>query len=257
MPEAGPLPPLLLIHGAWQGGWVWDRLLPELARLGVAAHPVDLPGNGWGKHADAHATLDAYADHVIERIAGIGAPVVVVGHSGGGITASQVAERVPERLAAVVYLAGMMLPDGVPYVDIVDTVRRRSGEPLAGVTPHLQWNAARTASSVPAGAARDIFLHDADADTAAWAAARLRPQPESGRAIAPHISADRWGRVPRIYVEALQDRSLALSVQREMQVRLPGALRTSVDCGHVPQLVQPRETARVLCAALRTLLPTA
>ena len=38
--------PVLLIHGAWQGRWVWDRLVPLLQAAGLKTHPVDLPGNG-------------------------------------------------------------------------------------------------------------------------------------------------------------------------------------------------------------------
>jgi pimeloyl-ACP methyl ester carboxylesterase len=42
-----------------------------------------------------------------------------VGHSGGGLTASQVAELVPERVAALVYLVGMMLPSGMTFADLI------------------------------------------------------------------------------------------------------------------------------------------
>ena len=38
--------PVILIHGAWQGSWVWARFTPYLEAAGLAAHAVDLPGNG-------------------------------------------------------------------------------------------------------------------------------------------------------------------------------------------------------------------
>lgn len=247
-------PSLVLVHGAWQGSWVWERLRPELAARGWDTIAPDLPGNGWGAHAHDDATLDDQAAHLVALLRTLPAAAVLVGHSGGGLSVTQAAERAPERVAAVVFLAGMMLPSGRTYAELVAEAARAEGRAFPGVGPRLQWSADRRASSVPADAARELFLHDADAATAAWAAARLRPQPEAARAVAPTWTAARFGRLPRLYVEALDDRSLVLPVQRLMQVQVPGAIRASVACGHVPQLVRPAETAATLDDALTTLL---
>lgn len=245
---------MVLIHGAWQGSWAWDAWLPVLAARGWTVHAVDLPGNGCDS-ADrtpaAVVSLRAYADHVARVVRACGEPVVLVGHSGGGITASQVAEDIPECIASLVYLAGMMLPDGVRFADMV----QRCGVihpdvDFSGIVPHLQWTPDRLSTVVPPQAAREIFLHDCDEAAAARAAASLRPQPEGGRNMAPKLSAARYGRVPRIYVEALQDRSLRLPVQRMMQALSPGARTLSIDCGHVPQLAQPHRLAALLCPLL-------
>jgi pimeloyl-ACP methyl ester carboxylesterase len=245
---------MVLIHGAWQGSWAWDAWKPVLAARGWAVHAVDLPGNGCNpedRTRAADVSLRVYADHVARIVRACGEPVVLVGHSGGGITASQVAEEAPECIASLVYLAGMMLPDGVRFTDIVQRCGVSHPETdFSGIGPHLEWTPDRLSTIVPPQAARDIFLHDCDAAAATRAAARLRPQPEGGRNMAPRLSAARYGTVPRIYVEALQDRSLRLPVQRMMQSLSPGARRLSIDCGHVPQLAQPRQLAELLCPLL-------
>jgi pimeloyl-ACP methyl ester carboxylesterase len=64
------------------------------------------------------------------------------------------------------------------------------------------------------------------------------------------LSAERFGRVPRIYIEALRDRSVLLPLQRKMQALVPGATVRSIDCGHVPQLARPAELATLVCDAL-------
>ncbi|WVM91593.1 hypothetical protein ULG90_16525 [Halopseudomonas pachastrellae] len=56
-------------------------------------------------------------------------------------------------------------------------------------------------------------------------------------------TAERFGRLPRLYLEATEDRSVVLAVQRKMQALVPGAQVVSLPCGHVPQVVQ---TAAVL-----------
>jgi pimeloyl-ACP methyl ester carboxylesterase len=245
---------MLLIHGAWQGSWAWDAWLPELARLGWHAEAIDLPGNGCDpldNTAPGDVSLKGYVNHVVANVLRHGESVVLVGHSGGGITATQVAEALPGRIACVVYLAGMMLPSGLSYRALLHECQAEHPEmDLSGIAPYLRKSADGLLTEVPVDAARRIFLHDAEPDTALQLAEQLRPQPNGGRDIAPIWTAARFGRVPRIYVEALDDRSLRLPVQRLMQAMVPGALRLSIACGHLPQVVRSRESAELVCTVL-------
>ncbi|WP_199917137.1 alpha/beta fold hydrolase [Parazoarcus communis] len=247
---------MILIHGAWQGSWSFASWRPLLARRGWTAHAVDLPGNGWGEETPDAASLDAYVEHVAACIEEIGEPVVVLGHSGGGIVASQVAEAIPERVACTVYLAGMMLPSGMSYASLVEVCKAEHPElDFAGVGPHLEYSADGRYSAVPPEVAQRIFLHDCAPSDARYAASLLRPQAERGRIMAPSLSPNRYGKVPRIYVEATQDRSLLHASQRKMQALSPGAIRVSLDCGHVPQLAAPERLTELLCTELEQLLP--
>ena len=117
--NAAPLT-FLLIHGAWQGAWAFDAWRPLLHARGWRTVAIDLPGNGAGPCAEAPASLAAYVACAARaaEAAGGGGPLVVVGHSGGGITATQLAEAMPERIAAVVHLAGIMLPSGVTFAEL-------------------------------------------------------------------------------------------------------------------------------------------
>ena len=233
-------PPIVLIHGAWQGSWVFSTWAPFLERQQWQVHAVDLPGNGHSTDHFRPATLQGYTDHVLALLETLDAPAVIAGHSGGGITATQVAEAAPERVRALVYLAGMMLPSSMSFRDLVrDAEQTTPGFDFSGIGPHLIWNDTRTQSCVPAEAAMALFLQDCDQDAARAAAGRLTPQTETGRAMHNQFSAPRHGQVPRIYVECTQDRSIALPLQRSMQELSPGAARVTLDCGHVPQLARP------------------
>jgi pimeloyl-ACP methyl ester carboxylesterase len=242
--------PVILLHGAWQGRWAWDRLLPLLAEAGLDAHALDLPGNGSDDVAPADVSLDLYVAAVAQRIEALGGRVSLVAHSGGGIVASQVAEACPEWIACVVYVAGMMLPDGMAFADVVSSVIAE--EPAAsGIGPHLAWSADGLTSAVPPAAARHFFFHDCAADLADAAARRLTPQPERGRAIRPRLTPERFGRVPRFYVEARNDRSVVPTLQRRMQALVPGAVVTALDTGHAPQLAAPKKLAECMIPWLR------
>lgn len=254
-PDMQPRKHLVLIHGAWQGAWAFDAWRGHLSGAGWTVHTPDLPGNGWGPDAAAPASLVAYASHVAACVRRLDGPVVVLGHSGGGITATAVAEALPERLAAVVYLAGIMLPAGRSHAELVAELQAtQPGLALGGIVPHLQWSADRRTTWVPEPAALDIFLHDCEPAAARRAAALLRPQPESGRALRPQWTAQRAGRVPRLYVECAQDRSIVPAVQQHFQRSSPGAERLLLDCGHVPQLACPAELTAALLPRLDMLL---
>lgn len=254
MADTHPSRHLVLVHGAWQGRWSFAAWTPLLEAAGWHVHAVDLPGNGWGRDAQAPASLAHYTAHVTGRILALGHPVVVVGHSGGGITASQVAEALPDRVRAVVYLAGMMLPSGCSFIDLVERVLAADpAAPVAGISPFLDLDPVADTSTVRPEGALACFVHDCDPAAARDAVALLRPQPEAGRRMVNQLTPERFGRVPRIYVECRDDRSVTLPLQREMQRMSPGARVLSLGCGHVPQLAQPAELTRLLLPELDAL----
>ncbi len=245
---------MVLIHGAWQGSWAFADWRAVLHARGWQTHAIDLPGNGWPPAPAAEATLETYTAAVLALLAGIEGPVVLVGHSGGGITASQVAEAVPGRIAALVFLAGMMLPPAMGFADIIRLCQdEEPGRPFDGIAPYLERSTDGHHTAVTRAGALQIFLHDCEPSAAARAADLLRPQQESGRLMKPSLSAARYGSVPRIYVECSGDRSVLLPLQRKMQELSPGATRIALDCGHVPQLAVPLILAEHLEACLAAL----
>jgi pimeloyl-ACP methyl ester carboxylesterase len=99
---------------------------------------------------------------------------------------------------------------------------------------------------VPIPAALAYFFHDYPSLEAAAAAQRLTPQPERGRAARTRLTPERFGRVPRLYVEAEADRSIILACQRRMQALVPGAEVVTLPTGHAPQLAAPSLLADAL-----------
>ncbi len=236
---------VILIHGAWQGSWAWARFMPYLQAAGLTAQAIDLPGNGVDGSDPADVTFEACLQHLYGVVRALGRPVSLVGHSGGGLLVTAFAERWPERVSRMVYVVGMMLPDGTSFADLVTSIIPHHPE-ASGIAPHLEWSADRKVSRVPAAAAIAIFLQDCPESDAAAAAAQLTPQGEGGRAVTTPATAERYGRIPRLYVEALNDRSLILPVQRAMQTLAPGALIASLPTGHAPQFSAPARLAEAI-----------
>ncbi|QGZ30611.1 alpha/beta fold hydrolase [Stutzerimonas stutzeri] len=229
---------VVLIHGAWAGSWVWDGLIDPLLAAGYVPHAVDLPGNGNDDTRAAHVTLEAYVAHVSDLIDRLDGPVHLVAHSGGGLTATAVAERRAERIAGIAYVAGMMLPSGIGFAEACAELLPTTPDAV-GIGPFLQRSVDGLGTCVPVESACALFFHDVPQPQALAAAQRLCAQPDGGRVAVVHWSAERFGRLPRLYVECSADRSVVPAVQRWMQTHVPGAERVTLECGHVPQLAAP------------------
>jgi pimeloyl-ACP methyl ester carboxylesterase len=235
-----------LVHGAWQGAWAWETIVPRLAARGHRAVAVDLPGNGCDQTPPAAVDVGLYGQHVAAIIDGIAGPVALVGHSMGGTAVAQACELRPERVALAVYLAAFMLPDGMSIMMFYE----RYLEPwMRGAQARVTYSADGLLSTIDPAAAIEVFYHQADRALAEAAAARLTPQPEGGRRSRLRLSPERFGQVPRIYIEATQDRSVHLPLQRRMQALSPCLAVLGLDSDHAPQLSAPDALTALLIEA--------
>ncbi|WP_151980025.1 alpha/beta fold hydrolase [Acinetobacter guerrae] len=231
---------IVLVHGAWQGSWSFDLIKPLLEQTGWTVHALDLPNNGWNNDTQLAANQDNYCDFVVQTIQKIGEPVVLLGHSGGGLTISAVAEQIPDLISNLIYLVGMMLPSEMSFLDFKKLCEQHfPDEDFAGISPYLSFTQDGY-SIVSHEGAKKIFLQDCESVLAEQLIDKLRPQPETGRDLKPVLTAERFGSVKRIYVEALYDQSLSINMQRLMQQLQPDNLQViNMQTGHVPQAVQP------------------
>ncbi|MFK7792911.1 MAG: alpha/beta fold hydrolase [Devosiaceae bacterium] len=241
---------IILIHGAWQGSWVWQDFALLLTAAGFTAHAVDLPGNGVDGRPPETVSIDDYVGHITQLIDGLAGDIILLGHSGGGVVATGAAEARAERISCVVYVAGMMLLPGMSFGDVL-TQENAAERGITGIGKHLTWNKAGDVSSVPPEAGARIFLNDMPFDKALEGAKHLSPQGNGGKDIATQWTAERFGKIPRIYVECSQDLSVVPALQQSMQSLVPGSQNITLDAGHAPHVSQPHVLADALIPALK------
>ncbi|GAA5002896.1 alpha/beta hydrolase [Acinetobacter puyangensis] len=238
---------IVLIHGAWQGSWSFDLIRPLLIERGWQVHALDLPGNGHHPDPTVEVSLRSYSQYVADYIHDLGEKVFLLGHSGGGITISQVAEMIPDRIHALIYLVGMMLPNGMTFLELKQLCEARfPGQSFDGISPYLKFSEAGQISEVTEEGVIKIFLQDYPVLEAARLARNFTVQTETGRDLRLRLSPEHYGRVPRTYIEALQDQSLNIKMQRLMQELSPGAEIYTVDTGHVPQVIAPGQVVEMI-----------
>jgi pimeloyl-ACP methyl ester carboxylesterase len=96
--------PIVLVPGFWLGAWAWDEVAAALRADGHDVTALTLPGLE-SVDADRSAiTMSDHVDAICEAVTAAGAPVVLAVHSGAGAPGYAATDRVPERIAAVVYV---------------------------------------------------------------------------------------------------------------------------------------------------------
>jgi len=110
----------VLVHGAWHGGWCWQRVTPLLEQAGHKVHAPTLSGLSDRAHLISPATgVDTHIEDIVRYIEMYGlTDVTLVGHSYGGQVITGVADRIPEQLARRVHLDGF-IGDGSPAIDLL------------------------------------------------------------------------------------------------------------------------------------------
>jgi pimeloyl-ACP methyl ester carboxylesterase len=106
--------PIVLVPGFWLGAWAWDEVAAALRADGHDVTAITLPGL---ESADADRSAISFADHVdaiVEAVEAAPAPVVLAVHSATGFSGYAASDRVPERIAAMVYV------DSAPGISPLD-----------------------------------------------------------------------------------------------------------------------------------------
>ena len=168
-------------------------------------------------------------------------PVVLVGHSRGGVVIGEVAEIVPDRIQTLVYLAAFLVPDGKTLGDMLAMV---PGKPVADGA--IVMAADGVSSTIAPGKVAPVFYNTTPAALSARAASLLGPEPMMSFTTPVRNSAVRFGRVKRAYIECAEDNAIPLELQRAMQRALPCEPVVTLDTDHSPFFSAPKELCRVL-----------
>jgi pimeloyl-ACP methyl ester carboxylesterase len=220
---------IILVHGAWHGSWCWQRVTSLLEKRGVAVRTVDLPSVGARPGAATDLSADAAAVETV--IADVAGPVVLCGHSYGGMVISHTAT---ERVKRLVYLCAFMPVEGDSLVSI-------------GGGRHAPWIQLLDGGlTLPdPSKTQSVFYGDCDAQTVQWSKSMLRPQ--SGAPFNEPVPHPAWRSIPSTYVVCVNDMALPPDVQRNV-FALRATETLELQAGHSPFLSQPEAVANLLQA---------
>jgi pimeloyl-ACP methyl ester carboxylesterase len=96
--------PIVLVPGFWLGAWAWDDVVSALRADGHDVTPLTLPGLESADADRSAITLSDHVDAICDAVQAAGDPVVLAVHSGAGAAGYAVSDRIPEQIAAMVYV---------------------------------------------------------------------------------------------------------------------------------------------------------
>jgi pimeloyl-ACP methyl ester carboxylesterase len=238
--------PVVLVHGAWHGAWAWERVLPLLTSEGVECFALDLPGHGLD--SGPFGDLQSDVARVRETLDELSGDAVLVGHSYGGAVITEAGLH--PAVHHLVYVAAFALDAGE------SCVKAAAAEVEAGLIsydgrPNLGAGFIMSSGDMitldPSSAAECLY-NNCDADTVAWALARLGPQPLITLQGTPKLAA--WRTKPSTYVVCGDDKAVHPDLQRIMARRCGSVIEWPVD--HSPFLCRPDLVAGLLVDLARS-----
>ena len=213
----------VLVHGAWHGPWCFDKVVEGLEARGVPSLCVDRRRGDPLVGAD---DSDENERMVREQMAGIEGPIVLLGHSFGGVAITTAALD-DERVKHLVYLAAIM-PDaegGMPASLV-------SPDTVGAIMPHEDGT-----STVRDEVIQPLFYHRCSDEDVDRAKSLLVPDDMHGTAPPPRPRALAYERIPTTYVVCTEDRCLTPEGQREQARRATRVAEWPTD--HSPFFSRP------------------
>jgi pimeloyl-ACP methyl ester carboxylesterase len=158
----------LFVHGAWHGGWCWNRVGSRLRTLGHEVIAPTLPGLGEGAaELTPSIGLGAHADAIVAELAIAPAPVVLVGHSYAGFVVRQAADQLPGAVDRIVLIDAWFGSNGESLFDRAPDWFRSAMQDMAA-SGGVEW-------IIPPPSPEMVGVTD-PADQA-WLLDNLTPQP--------------------------------------------------------------------------------
>lgn len=226
--QSGQAERLILLHGSWGGGWIWEPILPHLADFDILT-PTLSGGADSGTMLDESIGLERHVEDVVglldrER-------VILVGHSYGGLVATLAACRRPDRIGKLVVLDGFLARQGRSVFDLHPEIR---GLMEGFRLPQTPWRIAAAPASmlgIPAGA------------SAAWYDQRTSP---ISAATHEDVVADGLGSLAKISRHYIRCTGFPIFEATERSAAEGGWRCSRIDTGHMAMVTAPADLAMKL-----------
>ncbi|HSF06285.1 MAG TPA: alpha/beta hydrolase [Methylomirabilota bacterium] len=223
----------VLIHGAYQGGWIWKPVATRLRAAGHLVYAPSLDGCGERHHAVRPGiTVGTHAREVAQLLVSEDlTDVVLVGTSGGGMVVVKAAELARDRIARLVF---------------VDALALLPGERVDQIVKRVAANETNAITTGPTKAdAESRLFRDLDDRTRLWALARITPHPVAALE-APMEPTSFWEQTwAATVIRCRRATNPPESHQRRTAERLEATWH-EMDTGHYPMLSEPEALTRLL-----------
>ena len=237
-PKAGSPKTYLLVHGASHGGWAWKKAVPLLEAQGHRVKAIDLPGHGDDKAPAEKVTLDDYVRKVVDVANAQPGPVILVGHSSGGVTIAQAAERLGvNKVEKLIFLDAFLPKNGESIFSLAAKfLPSKPGEPT--FTNSFIFSQDQATFTLDTVSVANFLYHDCSATDISFAKANLGKQPVAPFATPVQVTDAIYGVIPKYFIVCSEARNGNMS---EMAKNLPVKKVVTLSTSHSPFFSRPEE----------------
>lgn len=242
-------PCIIMVHGSWHWGGCFGKVSNLLAERGYVVATPDLASHGYSDIAyDSFSTMETYVAPVETLLRESKERVTLVGHSMGGVTLTYLAEKYPDKVRKLIYLTAFMVPNGKRALDyiLLNTKLPEAAE-LFQIVSQVNGGKGLKLDMTKPDLLKAAFYGDCSDHDVGIARRNVL---ETGCTVADvavsQITAARFSRIPRVYIECTRDKAIPIDTQRLMVKDVPGAKVVSLDTSHSAFFCQPERLAAVI-----------
>lgn len=228
----------VLVHGAWHGNWCWSKLTPLLEPHFKVIAP-NLPGR-MPTPTTQRIDLKTHVDFIIDLINQERDPVTLVGHSMAGMIISQVAEKMPQKISGLLYLAAFLPKNNQSLSEIA------RGFSSPGISTEMTVNIENNIVSLAKSQkTQELFFNMCSEQEAKFALDQLQPEPFQPFIDSVTLSDNNFGKVHKTYVLCSNDKTISSEDQMKMAKDVVNNV-ISVSADHSPFYSSTQDLAKII-----------
>ncbi|KAG7648408.1 putative pheophorbidase [Arabidopsis thaliana] len=243
----------VLVHGEGFGAWCWYKMVASLEESGLSPVTVDLTGCGFNMtDTNTVSTLEEYSKPLIDLLENLPEEekVILVGHSTGGASISYALERFPEKISKAIFVCATMVSDGQRPFDVFSE-ELGSAERFMKESQFLIYGNGK--DKPPTGFMfekphmKGLYFNQSPNKDIALAMISMRPVPLGPMMEKVSLTAERYGKGRRFYVQTLDDRALSPDVQEKLvRENSPEGVFKIKGSDHCPFFSKPQSLHKIL-----------
>lgn len=235
--------PIILVHGAWQGPYVWNQTKADLEKAGYPVSVVSLPAHGDDITPAYQVTLQSYVEIVKAAINSYDEPVILVGHSLGGAIITQTAAELPGKISKLIYVAGFIPQSGKSVLDY----SQMDAKSILGPSICLSEDQTQAGIDQPEVNLAKIFAQDATDKQKDFLVAYYKAEPTIPMGTPLNYDDSNYKAAgKKYYIFTKADNAISYDFQQKMAADTGITNTFSISTGHSPFISKSAELTALL-----------
>jgi len=242
-------PTIILVHGSWLWGGCFFKLANLLGAKGFPVVAPDLLSHGFQEDSyDSFSTIEEYASPVESLLREAENPVILLGHSMGGVTLTYLGEKYPDKIKRLIYVCAFMAPFGKCASDYIQIkLQKYPSVDFSEIISEMNGGKGLKLDLSQKDLLKEAFFNGCSDRDFSVALKNLLPITSTvPDMFVSEITKEHFFSIPRTYIECTRDNAIPIELQRLMNLDVPGSEVLSIASGHAPYFSHPELLAEMI-----------